>query len=200
MEQNDINKYGVPEQKKFPLPDASHVRSAIKFFNYVDPEYEKELARAILKRAEEYNVNILEMTIGDENRFKKYLSDELKHFGILGQKWGVRRFENENGTLTPEGKERYRKSIKDHSKTKKYVKDGALIVAGLLLQYGGLQLEKSGLRYDTAITSTGELLHPNKYGGYTNHGKTIVGNLVQLGGATLIALGIADSLNISKKK
>ena len=35
-------------------------------------------------------------------------NDELKHFGIKGQKWGVRRFENEDGTLTPEGKERYR--------------------------------------------------------------------------------------------
>ena len=29
------------------------------------------------------------------------------HFGIKGQRWGVRRFENEDGTLTPEGKIRY---------------------------------------------------------------------------------------------
>lgn len=35
-------------------------------------------------------------------------SDELKHHGIKGQRWGVRRFENADGTLTPEGKERYR--------------------------------------------------------------------------------------------
>lgn len=33
--------------------------------------------------------------------------DELKHHGIQGQKWGVRRYENYDGTLTPEGKERY---------------------------------------------------------------------------------------------
>lgn len=32
---------------------------------------------------------------------------ELKHYGIKGQKWGVRRFENLDGTLTPEGKKRY---------------------------------------------------------------------------------------------
>ena len=32
----------------------------------------------------------------------------LKHFGIIGQKWGVRRYQNEDGTLTEEGKQRYR--------------------------------------------------------------------------------------------
>lgn len=35
-------------------------------------------------------------------------SDELMHFGIKGQKWGVRRFENFDGTLTAAGRERYR--------------------------------------------------------------------------------------------
>lgn len=32
---------------------------------------------------------------------------ELYHYGIKGQKWGVRRYQNEDGTLTPEGKKRY---------------------------------------------------------------------------------------------
>lgn len=34
-------------------------------------------------------------------------SNYLIHYGILGQKWGVRRFENEDGSLTAAGKERY---------------------------------------------------------------------------------------------
>lgn len=33
--------------------------------------------------------------------------DELAHFGILGMKWGVRRYQNPDGTLTEEGKHRY---------------------------------------------------------------------------------------------
>ena len=31
----------------------------------------------------------------------------LAHYGIKNQKWGVRRFQNEDGSLTPEGRERY---------------------------------------------------------------------------------------------
>lgn len=33
--------------------------------------------------------------------------NSLAHHGIKGQKWGVRRFQNADGTLTPAGKERY---------------------------------------------------------------------------------------------
>lgn len=33
--------------------------------------------------------------------------DEVKHDGILGMKWGRRRYRNYDGTLTEEGKKRY---------------------------------------------------------------------------------------------
>lgn len=36
-----------------------------------------------------------------------FTSDVLQHHGIKGMKWGVRRFQNKNGSLTPEGKKRY---------------------------------------------------------------------------------------------
>lgn len=34
-------------------------------------------------------------------------SNELKHYGVLGMKWGVRRYENKDGSLTELGKKHY---------------------------------------------------------------------------------------------
>ena len=45
--------------------------------------------------------------------------DELYHHGIKGQRWGVRRFQNPDGTLTAAGKRRRSKSIDVNSMDRK---------------------------------------------------------------------------------
>ena len=44
--------------------------------------------------------------------------DHIAHHGIKGQKWGVRRFRNEDGTLTEAGKKRLSKDLKKLKKPK----------------------------------------------------------------------------------
>ena len=43
--------------------------------------------------------------------------NSLQHHGIKGQKWGVRRFQNKDGTLTAKGKKRYNTDYSAEAKT-----------------------------------------------------------------------------------
>ena len=38
-------------------------------------------------------------------------TDYIMHHGIKGQKWGIRRFQNEDGSLTPAGEKRYASAV-----------------------------------------------------------------------------------------
>lgn len=63
--------FGIPGLRKYPLNDRKHVRQAVIMFNYVRPEYEKELAMNIKRAMKKFGMS---MNVSERNRFHKYYS------------------------------------------------------------------------------------------------------------------------------
>jgi DNA-binding ferritin-like protein len=74
-------EYGVPKLNKFPLYDEVRVKSAIRFFNYVEPVYEEKLAAEIIKRMKKYGLN--KRHVGNNNRLKKYVDQSRLPEGTI---------------------------------------------------------------------------------------------------------------------
>ena len=59
-DRNKLKKatFGLPEERKYPLNDAKHVRSALAYFRFCSPDKKKQLASRILAAAKKFNVEI----------------------------------------------------------------------------------------------------------------------------------------------
>ena len=98
---------------------------------------------------------------------------ELYHHGIKGQKWGVRRFQNKDGSLTPAGERRYDEPNKGREKTHKIPKKKSLHRLKLEEKYrnegmGKKDAEQKAARRIKAETLVAACIAYNKYKGYTS--------------------------------
>ena len=67
--------FGIPQERKYPMPDEKHTRSAIKLFNHVESKYEEQLAKAIIKNMKKYNID--GSVVGPNNRLRTYLPKDM---------------------------------------------------------------------------------------------------------------------------
>lgn len=86
-------------------------------------------------------------------------TDALMHHGIKGQKWGQRRFQNPDGSLTPEGEARYGKSVRKLQKKvvnkvyKENRKNGGGFVFGPFRTSTGSNYDRVNSEYDNTISN-----------------------------------------------
>lgn len=71
------SEFGLPDERKYPLDSKKHVLSAIKFFNYVDSDKEKELAKNINHAIDKFfdSGEKVDIHVGKDNRFSKYFNE-----------------------------------------------------------------------------------------------------------------------------
>lgn len=77
-----------------------------------------------------------------------YDSSYLEHHGILGMKWGIRRYQNKDGTLTEAGKQRYQK-LRDNVEAEKKYRDSAGKTTSANARVA--RAERKLLKYDQAL-------------------------------------------------
>lgn len=100
--------------------------------------------------------NARSVVVKPNNKKLVHSNNDLYHHGIKDQKWGIRRFQNEDGSLTEAGRERYGISKKDTkwaTKNRKKITDAAYKESKRELNMFATRL----LKQDNAYKSNGRL-------------------------------------------
>lgn len=83
-----------------------------------------------------------------ENKYPNRCEEVLAHHGVLGMKWGVRRYQNPDGSLTAAGRRRMEKS--DRKAVKQLRKNSQVYDA--VSERSGKAVEKSKKKWEKAYT------------------------------------------------
>lgn len=124
---------------------------------------------------------------------------ELYHWGIKGMKWGIRRFQNKDGSLTPAGRKRYSDGsdgTSGQSKTAnkhKSVKD--MSDDELRTKVNRLALEKNALDLERQVSSLSPQKVAKGQGFVQKIGKEVIGPALLSAGRTQLTNFLNDRLS-----
>lgn len=99
--------------------------------------------------------------------------DYLEHFGVKGMKWGVRRYQNKDGSLTSRGKKKYKRSEESEENEKERkarrkrnikiaVGVGVGVAAAAVAAYGIYKMNSSGNNIEKGKSALNKLTRTQK--------------------------------------
>lgn len=163
----------------YPIRNRSDLLSAIRA--YGRGKNKPEVKEWIQKRAKELHAErYLPENWGVEDD-----SDSLSHYGIKGMKWGVRRYQNENVTLTAAGKRRSRNAYNKNYTDKQRKQDRAIYGRGAERRINRRMNEGYGVRGARAYEADRKARNDRRKATARRVGKAITGTAVSLGSAYL---------------
>ena len=107
----------------------------------------------------------------------------LEHHGIRGQKWGVRRFQNKDGTLTPAGRAREGGSSSDNAQN-----------AGSKKGISKDTIKKAAIIGTSIAVGAALIAHPTTRNIIAKYGKTTLANLKDVDKAKALGTKIGTSI------
>lgn len=107
------------------------------------------------------------------------MADILVHYGIKGMKWGVRRYQNKDGSLTPAGKTRERTKNEKRERSERSKNRRTASLEELTKQISRLETEKK------LKSLTNEDIRP---------GRTMVAKILKSGGEKVLSGVVAGSM------
>lgn len=128
------------------------------------------------------------------------MSEFICHHGIKGQKWGIRRFQKENGTMTPRGRDRYADAIEKSEKKESRKEARKYGVENTRTLKKGTEIQNiSRKQLDSSSKKSGRI-----YGSYTDSDKIeyldMMGNFEYDGRGYKNTFVVKDDIKIASEK
>lgn len=178
-ERDDLNdsEFGIPNKRKYPLTDKTHVLKAVQFFKFADASDRPELAKRIINKAKEFN-----MDYSNWNSIKEYLPKEFmkEGFDMNYDRFGNplnQTFVQDNSQIMMEAvsPEQAEKNRKENLKLLQYdPKKRTIVVDGPDGQPMTVKAVITNFDVNSSEPSTGFLMKKQIFVGIDKHGDTYI--------------------------